>query len=181
MSLFLQTDAKRGQNVTSWYMCLSGLARLKRSIWSVWNIVQKWAPYSQKFTDRSFIPVWVFSLCFFNQVPQPGTLKLSHIREGEYIFQLTVTDTAGQRSSDNVSVTVLPMVHSAVGEKMPGAVACVTSRVWYSEQESECRQKSSSPFPVFYFALIHYVMTSLSALNCCFKVRKQASIACLLE
>ncbi|XP_054255153.1 low-density lipoprotein receptor-related protein 11 [Indicator indicator] len=48
------------------------------------------------------------------KVPQPGTLKLSHIQEGRYIFQLTVTDTAGQRSSDNVSVTVLPMVHSAV-------------------------------------------------------------------
>uniref|UniRef100_A0A8C3Y5Y8 Low-density lipoprotein receptor-related protein 11 n=1 Tax=Catharus ustulatus TaxID=91951 RepID=A0A8C3Y5Y8_CATUS len=47
------------------------------------------------------------------QVPQPGTLKLSHIQEGGYIFQLTVTDTAGQRSSDNVSVTILPMVHSA--------------------------------------------------------------------
>ncbi|NWU89150.1 LRP11 protein, partial [Upupa epops] len=48
------------------------------------------------------------------KVPQPGTLKLSHLQEGGYIFQLTVTDTAGQRSSDNVSVTVLPMVHSAV-------------------------------------------------------------------
>ncbi|XP_069708258.1 low-density lipoprotein receptor-related protein 11 [Phaenicophaeus curvirostris] len=48
------------------------------------------------------------------KVPQPGTLKLSHLQEGRYIFQLTVTDTAGQRSSDNVSVTVLPMVHSAV-------------------------------------------------------------------
>ncbi|KAM6126979.1 low-density lipoprotein receptor-related protein 11 [Pterocles gutturalis] len=47
------------------------------------------------------------------KIPQPGTLKLSHIQEGAYIFQLTVTDTAGQRSSDNVSVTVLPMVHSA--------------------------------------------------------------------
>ncbi|XP_075564405.1 low-density lipoprotein receptor-related protein 11 [Pelecanus crispus] len=48
------------------------------------------------------------------KVPQPGTLKLSHVQEGGYIFQLTVTDTAGQRSSDNVSVTILPMVHSAV-------------------------------------------------------------------
>ncbi|PKU34718.1 hypothetical protein llap_14978 [Limosa lapponica baueri] len=48
------------------------------------------------------------------KVPQPGTLKLSRIQEGGYVFQLTVTDTAGQRSSDNVSVTVLPMVHSAV-------------------------------------------------------------------
>uniref|UniRef100_A0A8D0GMN3 Low-density lipoprotein receptor-related protein 11 n=1 Tax=Sphenodon punctatus TaxID=8508 RepID=A0A8D0GMN3_SPHPU len=49
------------------------------------------------------------------KVPQPGTLKLSHLQEGIYIFQLTVIDTAGQRSSDNVSVTVLPMVHSALG------------------------------------------------------------------
>ncbi|XP_042704175.2 low-density lipoprotein receptor-related protein 11 isoform X4 [Chrysemys picta bellii] len=49
------------------------------------------------------------------KVPQPGTLKLSHLQEGVYIFQLTVTDTAGQKSSDNISVTVLPMVHSAVG------------------------------------------------------------------
>ncbi|NXN91535.1 LRP11 protein, partial [Rhinopomastus cyanomelas] len=48
------------------------------------------------------------------KVPQPGTLKLSHLQEGGYVFQLTVTDTAGQQSSDNVSVTVLPMVHSAV-------------------------------------------------------------------
>ncbi|KAM6433380.1 low-density lipoprotein receptor-related protein 11 [Rhynochetos jubatus] len=48
------------------------------------------------------------------KVPQAGTLKLSHMQEGRYIFQLTVTDTAGQRSSDNVSVAVLPMVHSAV-------------------------------------------------------------------
>ncbi|NXC48445.1 LRP11 protein, partial [Penelope pileata] len=47
------------------------------------------------------------------KVPQPGTLKLSHFQEGTYIFQLTVTDTADQRSSDNVSVTVLPMAHSA--------------------------------------------------------------------
>ncbi|NWI01227.1 LRP11 protein, partial [Tichodroma muraria] len=56
------------------------------------------------------------------QVPQPGTLKLSHFREGGYVFQLTVTDTAGQRSSDNVSVTILPMVHSEAGEKMTGAL-----------------------------------------------------------
>ncbi|XP_067398499.1 low-density lipoprotein receptor-related protein 11 [Emydura macquarii macquarii] len=49
------------------------------------------------------------------KVPQPGTLKLTHLQEGEYIFQLTVTDTAGQKSSDNISVTILPMVHSALG------------------------------------------------------------------
>lgn len=51
------------------------------------------------------------------QVPQSGTLKLSHLREGTYTVQLTVMDTAGQRSSDNVSVTVLPMAFSAGGEK----------------------------------------------------------------
>ncbi|KAI5193883.1 Low-Density Lipoprotein Receptor-Related Protein 11 [Manis pentadactyla] len=49
------------------------------------------------------------------KVPQPGTLKLSHLQEGTYTFQLTVMDTAGQRSSDNVSVTVLPMTFSTGG------------------------------------------------------------------
>ncbi|XP_053148169.1 low-density lipoprotein receptor-related protein 11 isoform X2 [Hemicordylus capensis] len=49
------------------------------------------------------------------KVPQPGTIKLSHLQEGTYTLQLTVTDTAGQRSSDNVSVAVLPMVHPALG------------------------------------------------------------------
>lgn len=49
------------------------------------------------------------------KVPQPGTLKLSHLKEGAYIFQLTVTDTVGQRSSDNVSVTVLPRIYSTGG------------------------------------------------------------------
>ncbi|KAK2114494.1 Low-density lipoprotein receptor- protein 11 [Saguinus oedipus] len=46
------------------------------------------------------------------KVLQSGTLKLSHLQEGTYTFQLTVTDTAGQKSSDNVSVTVLPMAYS---------------------------------------------------------------------
>ncbi|KAM6185598.1 low-density lipoprotein receptor-related protein 11 [Rhynchocyon petersi] len=49
------------------------------------------------------------------KVPLSGTLKLSHLQEGTYIFQLTVTDTAGQRSSDNVSVTVLPTAYSTGG------------------------------------------------------------------
>ncbi|NXK38103.1 LRP11 protein, partial [Piprites chloris] len=66
------------------------------------------------------------------QVPQPGTLKLSHVQEGGYIFQLTVTDTAGQRSSDNVSVTVLPMVHSA------GACVGVCSRYQFICDDGCC-------------------------------------------
>lgn len=44
-------------------------------------------------------------------------LELSHLKEGAYIFQLTVTDTVGQRSSDNVSVSVLPRIYSTGGEK----------------------------------------------------------------
>ncbi|KAM5326614.1 low-density lipoprotein receptor-related protein 11 isoform 2-T2 [Glossophaga mutica] len=46
------------------------------------------------------------------KVPESGTLKLSHLQEGTYTFQLTVTDSAAQRSSDNVSVTVLPLALS---------------------------------------------------------------------
>lgn len=49
------------------------------------------------------------------KVPQPGILELSHLKEGAYIFQLTVTDTVGQRSSDNVSVSVLPRISSTGG------------------------------------------------------------------
>ncbi|XP_028857927.1 low-density lipoprotein receptor-related protein 11 [Denticeps clupeoides] len=41
------------------------------------------------------------------KVTHPGLLKISGLEKGVYIFQLAVTDTAGQRSSDNVSVTVL--------------------------------------------------------------------------
>ncbi|XP_048210509.1 low-density lipoprotein receptor-related protein 11 [Perognathus longimembris pacificus] len=49
------------------------------------------------------------------KVPQPGTLKLSHLQEGDYTFQLTVTDTVGQRSSDNVSVAVRARTYSPGG------------------------------------------------------------------
>ncbi|KAG8444399.1 hypothetical protein GDO86_009546 [Hymenochirus boettgeri] len=45
------------------------------------------------------------------KVLQPGTLKLSHLQEGVYTLQLTVTDTSGQKSSDNVSVSVIPAEH----------------------------------------------------------------------
>ncbi|XP_052442967.1 low-density lipoprotein receptor-related protein 11 isoform X1 [Carassius gibelio] len=41
------------------------------------------------------------------KVTHPGLLKLSALREGIYTFELTVTDTAGQKRSDNVSVSVL--------------------------------------------------------------------------
>ncbi|CAJ1078371.1 low-density lipoprotein receptor-related protein 11 isoform X2 [Xyrichtys novacula] len=43
----------------------------------------------------------------------PGLLKVSGLQEGAYTFQMTVTDTAGQKSSDNVSVTVLAPKHQA--------------------------------------------------------------------
>ncbi|XP_076128992.1 low-density lipoprotein receptor-related protein 11 [Alosa pseudoharengus] len=47
------------------------------------------------------------------KVTHPGLLKITDLQVGVYVFQLTVTDTAGQRSSDNVSVTVLaPERHS---------------------------------------------------------------------
>ncbi|XP_068564550.1 low-density lipoprotein receptor-related protein 11 [Cebidichthys violaceus] len=43
----------------------------------------------------------------------PGLLKISGLQKGVYSFQMTVTDTAGQKSSDNVSVTVLAPKHQA--------------------------------------------------------------------
>ncbi|XP_034999985.1 low-density lipoprotein receptor-related protein 11 isoform X1 [Hippoglossus stenolepis] len=43
----------------------------------------------------------------------PGLLKISDLQEGVYTFQMTVTDTVGQKSSDNVSVTVLAPKHQA--------------------------------------------------------------------
>lgn len=43
----------------------------------------------------------------------PGLLKVSGLQEGVYTFQMTVTDTVGQKSSDNVSVTVLAPKHQA--------------------------------------------------------------------
>ncbi|KAL4649084.1 low-density lipoprotein receptor-related protein 11-like [Arapaima gigas] len=45
------------------------------------------------------------------KVTQPGILKISGLQEGTYSFQMTVTDTAGQRNSDNVTITVLPPEH----------------------------------------------------------------------
>ncbi|XP_054618100.1 low-density lipoprotein receptor-related protein 11 isoform X2 [Dunckerocampus dactyliophorus] len=43
----------------------------------------------------------------------PGLLKISGLQEGVYTFQMTVTDMSGQKSSDNVSVTVLAPKHQA--------------------------------------------------------------------
>lgn len=45
------------------------------------------------------------------KVTHPGLLKVSGLQEGVYTFQMTVTDVAGQKSSDNVSVTVLAPKH----------------------------------------------------------------------
>ncbi|XP_021467465.2 low-density lipoprotein receptor-related protein 11 isoform X1 [Oncorhynchus mykiss] len=47
------------------------------------------------------------------KVTQPGLLKISDLQEGSFTFQMTVTDTAGQKSSDNVTVTVLAPEHQA--------------------------------------------------------------------
>ncbi|TNM94756.1 hypothetical protein fugu_017515 [Takifugu bimaculatus] len=45
----------------------------------------------------------------------PGLLKISGLQEGVYNFKLTVTDSGGQKSSDDVSVTVLPPKQQAEG------------------------------------------------------------------
>ncbi|XP_061667577.1 low-density lipoprotein receptor-related protein 11 [Syngnathoides biaculeatus] len=43
----------------------------------------------------------------------PGLLKVSGLEQGVYTFQMTVTDISGQKTSDNVSVTVLAPQHQA--------------------------------------------------------------------
>lgn len=58
-------------------------------------------------------------MCISLKVTHPGLVKITDLQMGEYVFQLTVTDTVGQRSSDNVTVTVLAPEHHAEGEKWP--------------------------------------------------------------
>ncbi|XP_014651146.1 PREDICTED: low-density lipoprotein receptor-related protein 11, partial [Ceratotherium simum simum] len=88
------------------------------------------------------------------KVPQSGTLKLSHLQEGVYTFQLTVTDTAGQRSSDNVSVTVLPMAFStgvSLDQKMGTHTTTVQPRTTGPNEDTrggsllEKSQKDTAP------------------------------------
>lgn len=59
--------------------------------------------------------------CVF-QATHPGLLKVSGLQEGVYTFKMTVTDAAGQKSSDDVSVTVLAPKHQAEGKRSPEAV-----------------------------------------------------------
>ncbi len=47
-----------------------------------------------------------YATCF--QDVRSPFLQLSDLQEGQYMFQLTVTDSRGQQDSDTVSVTVLP-------------------------------------------------------------------------
>lgn len=49
--------------------------------------------------------VKLFSMLF--QGARSPALQLSDLQEGQYTFQLTVTDSSGQQDSDTVSVTVL--------------------------------------------------------------------------
>lgn len=62
---------------------------------------------------------WCCGVSCCLQVTQPGILKLSDLQEGTYVFRMTITDTAGQRSSDNVTVTVLPQRQQPEGEPAP--------------------------------------------------------------
>lgn len=55
----------------------------------------------------------------------PGLLKIRGLQGGVYSFQMTVTDTSGQKSSDNVSVTVLAPKHQAEGEVINKTFLCV--------------------------------------------------------
>lgn len=64
---------------------------------------------------NSNLKVELFCVCVL-KATHPGLLKISGLQEGVYTFQMTVTDTGGQKSSDNVSVTVLAPKHQAEGD-----------------------------------------------------------------
>lgn len=55
----------------------------------------------------------------------PGLLKISGLQEGVYTFKMTVTDTVGQKSSDDVSVTVLAPKHQAEGDRLTNNIRLI--------------------------------------------------------
>lgn len=81
-------------------------------------------PDSPSFTDS--LPVLLPRFLSALQSTHPGLLKVSGLQEGVYTFQMTITDTSGQKSSDNVSVTVLAPKHQAEGERRPWLIQSCT-------------------------------------------------------
>lgn len=74
-------------------------------------------------------PALLFTYFWFVQkATHPGLLKVSGLQEGVYTFKMTVTDMAGQKSSDDVSVTVLAPKHQAEGSQLlfwnPFMISC---------------------------------------------------------
>lgn len=120
---------------------------------------------------------WVCSLpnlCFLQGVHEP-VLHLTHLREGDYAFTLEVTDTAGQKSSDEVHVFVKasenepPVAKVAANNSvvLPGSVAVLdgsgssddNSIVKY--QWSQIRYFSRCLFPHREFLQNHEVLQPL--------------------
>lgn len=91
--------------------CLKPSAILQKSSLGVFLIWQNKSLEVDCFRD-------VFFVCALKST-HPGLLKISGLQEGVYTFQMTVTDTAGQKSSDNISVTVLAPKHQAEGNESP--------------------------------------------------------------
>ncbi|XP_024275725.1 low-density lipoprotein receptor-related protein 11 isoform X2 [Oncorhynchus tshawytscha] len=77
------------------------------------------------------------------KVTQPGLLKISGLQEGSFTFQMTVTDTAGQKSSDNVTVTVLAPEHQAeepcAAPPAVGPCKGIFPRWFYDPVAEECK------------------------------------------
>ncbi|XP_071971443.1 kunitz-type protease inhibitor 1 isoform X2 [Engystomops pustulosus] len=74
---------------------------------------------------------------------QPAYLQVSNLLQGQYIFELVVTDTAGQQSSATVTISVLTKEETEEychSPKKVGKCRGSFTRWWYNPEVNECEE-----------------------------------------